>query len=485
MERVFERVLELFRQINAIPRCSGNESRLREWIDAWAAGLGFSRHIDAYGNLMVRVPSTEGFEFSPAVILQGHMDMVCEKTPESSHDFTTAPIEVLLNGDWIHANDTTLGADNGIALALAMAVAEFGEFSHPPLELLFTVEEEIGLVGAMNLDPEILSGRILLNLDSDRDAEFTVGCAGGRSTTLEIPLMAAGTVYNSNATTISVGGLTGGHSGSDIHRNRANANLVLAEILRAFRPFRLVEVRGGTASNAIPREARATILSDPAEAPNAAAAAQAAVEAVKASYADTDPGMEIVFEEARSHSGFSPLSPAASSLVVDLLLALPNGIVSMEKGMEGCVETSCNVARIDWHNNVMRIIVSQRSSKNSSLDGLTRRIEAVASLAGCKTEAGRYYPSWLPRPDSPVLARSLKIHENVFGFTPKIRVVHAGLECGVIGSLRPGMDMLSFGVTIENPHSPTERMSKPSVQRTLLFLTELLRSLAEKPLTEA
>ena len=482
MERGFERVLELFRQINAIPRCSGNESGLREWIDAWAAGLGFSRNTDAYGNLMIRVPATES---SPAVILQGHMDMVCEKPPESPHDFTTAPIEVLLTGDWIHANDTTLGADNGIALALAMAVSEFREFPHPPLELLFTVEEETGLVGAMNLDPEMLSGEIMLNLDSDREAEFTVGCAGGRTTTLEITLMPAGTVYDSNAINISVGGLTGGHSGTDIHRNRANANLVLAEVLRAFRPFRLVEISGGTASNAIPREASATILSDPAESPNAAAAAQAAVEALKTSYADTDPGMDIVFEETRSHSGFSPLSPAASSVVVDLLLALPNGIVSMEKGMEGCVETSCNVARIDWHNSAMRIIVSQRSSNISSLDGLTRRIEAVASLAGCKTEAGRYYPSWLPRPDSPVLARSLKIHENIFGVKPKIRVVHAGLECGVIGSLRPGMDMLSFGVTIENPHSPTERMLKPSVQRTLLFLTELLRSLAEKPLAKA
>ena len=481
MKRGAERVLDLFRRINAIPRCSGSEDRLRGWIEEWAAGLGFSTRADSCGNLLVTVPATPGFESTPGVILQGHMDMVCEKSPDSPHDFTSDPIEVLCDGDWIHAEGTTLGADNGIALALGMAVAEFSDQPHPPLELLFTVEEEIGLVGALNLDSRMLSGRVLLNLDSDREAEFTVGCAGGRTTTIEMPLAPSAGIRGVPAITVSAAGMTGGHSGVDIHRNRANANRVLAGILRAFRPFRLVEIHGGTASNAIPREAGATILSDPAEVPDARAAVRAAVAAVKAAYASTDPGLRILFEEVHAEAGFAAVSPAASSDIVDLLLALPNGIIAMDGGMEGVVETSCNVARIDWHESAMRVVVSQRSSRVPRLDELTCTVEAVASLAGCRTETGRDYPAWPPRHDSPVLARCLKLHETLFGTSPRVRVVHAGLECGVIGSLRPGIDMISFGATIENPHSPAERMSKSSVERTLLFLTGLLRSLAENP----
>jgi dipeptidase D len=260
---------------------------------------------------------------------------------------------------------------------------------------------------------------------------------------------------------------------------------VLAKILREFRPFRLVEIQGGTAPNAIPREARATILTDPNEVTGAEAAAKAAAEALRAVYASTDPDLRIFFDEARSGSAFSALSPAVSSLIVDLLLALPNGVVTIGAEKEGFVETSCNLATIDFQNRdrELRVIVTQRSSRISQLDELTDRIEAVASLAGCRTETGRDYPAWPTRLDSPILIRSRKLYEDLFGNTPGIRVVHAGLECGVIGSLRPGIDMISLGPNIENPHSPAERMSKSSVGRCLFFLAQLIRSLAEDPLT--
>ncbi len=486
MEKLLNRALELFREISAIPRCSGNEENVRGWIASWASRRGFDTLADSCGNMLVKVPASTGYKSAPGVILQGHMDMVCEKTTESSHDFTKDPIPVLCEGDWIHAENTTLGADNGIAVALGMTLAESNR-PHPPLDLLFTVEEETGLIGASNLDPKMLSADILLNLDWETEAEFAVGCAGGRITRLEMPMIPKAGVDNGKIITISASGMTGGHSGVDIHKNRANANRVLAEILKEFRPFRLMEIHGGTAPNAIPREARATIWTKPDETSGGRAAAESRAEALKCAYASTDPGLKILFEEVASPKNSSAVSPAVSSLIVDMLLALPNGVVAMDNKMEGLVETSCNLAKIDMHNSAekLRVILNQRSSRISRLEELTGRIKAVASLAGCSAETTGDYPPWLPRLDSPLLARSMKLCEKLFGAPPGIRIVHAGLECGVIGALRPGMDMISLGPTIENPHSPAERMSRNSVKRTLFLMTEILRSLAEKPLVES
>jgi dipeptidase D len=259
---------------------------------------------------------------------------------------------------------------------------------------------------------------------------------------------------------------------------------VLAEILKEFRPFRLMEIHGGTAPNAIPREARATIWTKPDEASGGRAAAESRAEALKSSYASTDPGLKILFEEVAYPKNSSAVSPAGSSLIVDMLLALPNGVVAMDNKMEGLVETSCNLAKVDMHNRAenLRVILNQRSSRTSRMEEVTGRIEAVASLAGCSAETRSEYPPWLPRLDSPLLARSMKLCEKLFGAPPGIRIVHAGLECGAIGALRHGMDMISLGPTIENPHSPAERMSMNSVKQTLLLLAEMLRSLAEEPL---
>ncbi len=480
MEDLLKRTLELFREISAIPRCSGNEENLRGWIESWALDRGLETAVDSYGNLLVKIPASPGCESAPGVILQGHLDMVCEKTPDSSHDFTRDPIPVIFEGDWIHAKETTLGADNGIAVALAMALAEARKHSHPRLDLLFTVEEETGLVGASNLDPEMLSADILLNLDWEKEAEFAVGCAGGRIISMEMPLIPLTMPQGGQAITVSAFGMTGGHSGVDIHKGRANANRVLAEILKELRPFRLIEIQGGTAPNAIPREARAAIFTNPDEAPDVMAAAEAKAEILQKNHASTDPGFKVRFEPTALMDGTTAVSPAVSSVIVDLLLALPTGVASINS--EGNVETSCNLAKMDMHNKAreLRVMVKQRSSNPSTLEELTARIEAVASLAGCRTEFVGDYPPWIPRPDSPLLARSKKLCEKLFGKTPDIRTVHAGLECAVIGSLRPGIDMLSLGPNIENPHSPAERMSKSSVSHILLFLTELLCGLAKE-----
>jgi dipeptidase D len=486
MEKHLNRALELFGEISAIPRCSGNEARLRAWIESWASRRGLATLGDSTGNLLVKVPASAGYESAPGVILQGHMDMVCEKTPESSHDFTKDPIAVIRDGDWIHAENTTLGADNGIAVALAMTVAE-SDHPHPRLDLLFTVEEETGLIGASNLDPGMLTADILLNLDWETQAEFAVGCAGGRISSLEMPLAPTAALDDGLFITVSASGMTGGHSGVDIHKNRANANRVLAEILKEFRPFRLVEIHGGTAPNAIPREARATILANPDPTSGGRAAAESRADALRRAYASTDPGLKVRFGEAAGMKNSPVIPSAVSSVIVDMLLALPNGVIAMDNEMEGLVETSCNLAKVDTQNSAkeLRVILNQRSSRPSRMEEVTGRIEAVASLAGCRAETTGDYPPWTPRLDSPLLARSMNRYEKLFGTPPGIRIVHAGLECGIIGAIRPGMDMLSLGPTIENPHSPAERMSRDSVGRILLYLTEILRSLAEEPLAES
>ena len=486
MKKLLNRALELFREISAIPRCSGNEENVRGWIESWASRRGFDTLTDSSGNMLVKIPASTGYKSAPGVILQGHMDMVCEKTPESFHDFTKDPISVICEGDWIHAENTTLGADNGIAIALGMTLAESNR-PHPSLDLLFTVEEETGLIGASNLDPKMLSADILLNLDWETEAEFAVGCAGGRINRLEMPMIPTAGVDSGQIITISVSGMTGGHSGVDIHKNRANANRVLAEILNEFKPFRLMEIHGGTAPNAIPREARAIIWTNPDEGTGGRAAAESRAEALKRAYESTDPGLSVHFEEAPNAKNPQAVSAQVSSVIVDMLLALPNGVVAMDNEMEGLVETSCNLAKVDLHNRAkeLRVILNQRSSLISRMEELTGRIEAVASLAGCRAETTGDYSPWLPRLDSPLLARSMKLCEKLFGTPPGIRIVHAGLECGVIDAHRPGMDMISLGPTIENPHSPAERMSRNSVKRTLFFLTEILRSLAEKPLMKS
>ncbi len=472
-------VIDLFTQINAIPRCSKNEAAIGRWLEEWARGHNLDTARDAAGNLVIRVPASPGFEQAPIIVLQGHMDMVCEKTPDSDHDFEKDPISVIRDGDWLHADRTTLGADNGIALALAMALVADGAISHPPLELLFTVDEESGLIGASRLDPSLISGKVLINIDSEDDNVFTIGCAGGEETRIRLALACespgAGQVYFE----LAVGGLRGGHSGIDIHKPRANANRILGRLLGALAKhagFRLASLAGGSAHNAIPRDARAIV----GVAPDEAAALQAAVQTLQAVLADENGASEpqlalgCVPLSADQETPTRVISPDAAARAITLLNALPHGVQGMSASVEGLVETSCNLAILKIEDDHLDIVSSQRSLSMTRLEEMTGRVRAVAALAGAEAARMNHHPSWPPDPDSALLERCREVYTRVFGEAPVVEVIHAGLECGLIGAKVPGMEMISVGPTLRNPHSPDEKLFIPSIDKMLQFLAALL-----------
>lgn len=473
-----ERVLSLFEELNAIPRKSKNEGHVREWLVAWADRHGFSHDTDEAGNLVVRVQAHGDMESAPTLVLQQHMDMVCEKTPDKEHDFTKDPISVVREGEWLRADRTTLGADNGIAVALAMALAEQSETSHPPLELLFTVDEETGLTGATKLDPSMLEGRVLLNLDSEDEGIFTVGCAGGRSVTVDVPLTFEPTPAEHVAYSLTVSGLAGGHSGMDIHLNRGNANSILGRALRTvaqYTPVRMASISGGSAHNAIPRDAVATLLIPQGLDDGVSRAIATLQQELRRESASRDPEVALTFSSVQERPE-RVLTVETSQRIRNLLLALPHGVWKMSDDISDFVETSCNLATVTMKENAVEMLISQRSSVPSQLEGQHAKIDAVAALAGVGRRSEGEYPSWQPDMESPLLARSQRVYRELFGEEPRVEAVHAGLEAGVIGAKFDGMEMISLGPTIKNPHSPDERLYIPSLDRVWRFVTALLAS---------
>jgi dipeptidase D len=437
---------------------------------------------DAAGNLCVAVPAAEAPERTPTVVIQGHMDMVCEKTPDSAHNFSSDPIRQIVEGDWLRADRTTLGADNGIALALAMELAEDPQLVRPPLELLFTADEESGLIGAKNLDPDLFTGRILLNLDSEEEGIFTVGCAGGTEIRIRRSLAALPLSGDVTVMDLTVGGLRGGHSGVDIDKHRASANKLLARLLQAVQvqsTIRLVAVNGGTVHNAIARDAAARIACDTP----AVAAVKALVTAGQTIFANEcgalEPSLQLRATPVDGGpAGAAALNPADTAWVVRLLLALPHGVAGMSAAIDGLVESSDNLATVELASGSLTVLTSQRSSVMSRLAELNDRVTSIAALAGADTELENSYPAWEPDMASALLKRCQTVYRDRFGKNPAVRMIHAGLECGIIGSKKPGMDMVSVGPTIENPHSPDERLHIPSIARTWEFLSALLKSYA-------
>ena len=472
------RILELFEQVNRIPRCSGNETEISEWIREFVAKLGFETKIDSIGNFAVKVPASKGMENAPTVVLQGHMDMVCEKSPDSDHDFATDPITHVYEGDWVRADKTTLGADNGIAVAIELAMAEDGDLIRPPLELLFTVDEESGISGAMNMGPGLIDGKILINLDSEDEGVFTVGCAGGKTTKITLPIHDAAVHGEHAVFRLSVGGLKGGHSGVDIDKNLANANVLLARMLdRAVGSYalRFVELGGGTAHNAIPREAEALVVCQPSDLPAIRKLVSEFEATVQNEYAQTEKHLAVsLSEESRTVS--LAITPDDSVRIVRLLMALPHGVADMSTEMPGIVETSANLARVETTEGMLRVTTSQRSLQDSRVDAATFKTEAIARLAGAEVATDSGYPSWQPDKNSRLLKRSREIYGQLFQKEPEVMVIHAGLECGVIGAKYGNMDMVSIGPTMENPHSPAERLNIPSIGHVWDFLAELLKS---------
>ena len=476
-------VLELFEQINRIPRCSGNEQQFADWLLRWAADHGMPSEQDEAGNVLIRVPATAGMERATGVILQGHMDMVCEKTPESTHNFQFDPIPPIVDGEWMHADETTLGADNGIAIAIALAVVESGD-PHPPLEILVTVDEESGLTGAQKLAAGWLTGTHLLNIDSEDEGVFTVGCAGGRDTVLALKVDREPLPHVYHTREIAVTGLRGGHSGVDIHRGRANANRLLARTLTTLRggsaeraAVHLVTIRGGNAHNAIPRDAAAIIAGPPESIDRLDCEIERIERVFAAEYGEIEPGLQVAVHTAARPADM--IAEPSAHRLLDLIMSLPHGVVRMSSEVPNLVETSTNLATVRLSNDELRIKTSQRSSFASRLAEIAGQVEAAGRLAGATVTSGSSYPPWEPHMESELLGRAAEAYQAAHGVEPVVEVVHAGLECGVIGSKYPGMQMLSFGPTIQNAHTPAERLHLPSLSRVCAFIDELLASYRE------
>jgi len=464
----FEKILE-------IPHCSGNEKALGDYIIQVANHNKLSWKRDKVGNVLVEKAATPGHENSEIVILQGHLDMVCEKNSDVSHDFTRDKIKAEIEGDWVRARGTTLGADNGIGLSAALAVMEDDKLTHGPLEFLFTVDEETGLTGATQISPDFLKGRKLLNLDSEKEGSFTIGCAGGGDSEIDFPLKRE-KYQKKNAYRLKIFGLKGGHSGLDIHRNRGNAIKILSRMLyqtSKASSLELVRIEGGNKRNAIPREAWADILISPENFLKFSDILNQTFQKIRAEYRITESDLKYSFEKAEKIEE-KPLSADSTKFLLSLLLALPHGVLAMHPEIEGLVETSTNLALITTKKDSIQIILSSRSSLTSALEATRETIAAISELAGAKITQPEGYPGWTPNLDSQLLKIFKEVYRKNFNQEPEVCAVHAGLECGILGEKFPGMDMISFGPDIENPHSPDERVHIGSVEKFFNFLTAVL-----------
>ncbi len=468
-----------FSEFLKIPHCSGNEKALGDYIISVAKRNELEWQWDKAGNVIVNKKASPGFESSEGIILQGHLDMVCEKNSDTKHDFSKDEIQAKIDGEWVIATTgTTLGADNGIGGCAALAIMEDNGLKHPPLEFLFTVEEETGLIGASKLQPGFLKGRKLLNLDSEDEGEFTIGCAGGADTQIVLPVKQSSKESN-DLCRIRLFGFQGGHSGMDIHLGRGNPIKLLARILWETAkevPFQLTEFEGGTLRNAIPREAWANILIGQDNKDRFESLTQKSFEFIKNEYKVTEPEAQMSF--AKSKEGpRNPLDKDSHSSLVNLLYSLPHGVIAMHPEMEGLVETSTNLAIVHTHEDNIQVICNTRSSTASALEATRHSLEAASELAGARTTLEEGYPGWKPNLQSPLLKKLKEIYQETFGNEPHVVAVHGGLECGIIGEKFPGMDMISFGPTIRYPHSPNEKVHIKSVEKFWAFLTTLLSEL--------
>lgn len=471
-----------FDDLRQIPRPSKHEDRVAAHVAAWATERGFEVRRDAAGNVVVSVPATPGHENAPLVVLQGHLDMVAEKNQDVAFDFLTDAIKVRIVDDYVYATGTTLGADNGIGIAAAMAVAEDPEAIHGPLELLLTVDEETGLTGAQQLDPALVRGRTLINLDTEEDGALYIGCAGGADCQATFTVNREPASLATAPLKLSVRGLRGGHSGVDIHENRGNAIKFLTRALHALRQagidFQLVSLAGGSKHNAIPREADAVI-----RAGKDTVGLRAEVERVAAvlreEFGEIDPNQRIEVEALEDRDEYRQvMSRGDRDRLLDTFLACPHGVLAMSRAVPGLVETSHNLAVVATDGNQVKVTTSGRSSVMPSLKAVMSQVEAVFRLGGATPHVGSGYPGWKPNPDSPVLKTAMKVFERELGGKPHIRAIHAGLECGLIGEKFPGMDMVSMGPQIESPHSPDERVKISTVDRFYRLLKATLSELA-------
>ena len=468
-----------FDAILTIPRGSKNEERMRQHVVGVAARLGLGHDVDAAGNVVVRKPATAGHGAAPPTILQSHLDMVQEKNADVAHDFATDAIVPQRDGAYLTATGTTLGSDNGIGVATMLAVMEATDLAHGPLELLFTIDEETGLTGAAQLDAKLLAGRRLINLDSEEEGILYVGCAGGGDSQITLGLNTSATDPGDSTVRLALTGLKGGHSGCDIHLQRGNAICLLARALWAAHlsaPFRLAQLEGGSAHNAIPREAFATLVVRADARESIVSAITDELAAIQAEYRPAEAGIALSVDP--DEPGSTAWDAATTTTVLRLITSLPHGVEAMSYDIPDLVETSNNVATVKPDNGSLVVTTSTRSSIDAALEALRRRIRGTGLLAGATVRESPAYPGWKPDLQSHLLDVVKSVHERVLGAVPEVKAIHAGLECGIIGKKVPGMDMISFGPIIEFPHSPDERVQIESVERFYRLLTATLEALA-------
>ena len=467
-----------FLAICRIPHGSGDEAALREYLFDLARGRGWEPVVDDVGNLLIRVPASVGFDNAPTVVLQGHMDMVCEKNADTEHDFATDPIQPWVDGDLLRARGTTLGADNGIGIAAGLAVADDPDAVHGPLELLCTVDEERGLTGAQGLQGDLLRGRVLLNLDSEEEGALYVGCSGGGDLVGTFPLQRS--EPEGEAVRVIVRGLLGGHSGLDINLGRGNSIAILCDLLAEAIDAGLVvgvdTLAGGNLRNAIPREASAVVRVLPGHRDDLEVVALKKLTDHLEELGEADPGLAIDLEAA---AGADSMIPAqALSPLLAMLLEMPRGVLAMSEDLEGLVQTSNNLAVVRDQGDRLTVQASTRSSVAAELEEARDRIAACMEARGGAVERDEAYPGWKPDMTSAVLARCVAVHEELFGAPPAVKAIHAGLECGILGEAVPGLDMVSMGPNIHFPHSPDEHIEIPSVGRFWGYLKAVVKELA-------
>ncbi len=470
---------EIFYELTQIPRPSKKEGRAVEFARSFGEKLGLETLVDPTGNVVIKKPASPGYENRQGVILQAHLDMVPQKNSDTKHDFEKDPIEAYIDGEWVTARGTTLGSDNGMGIAAALSVLQDKTLKHGPIEVLLTVDEETGMTGAFELKGGMLDGKILMNLDSEDEGELYIGCAGGIDVSGKLKHSFEAVPAGSLAFRLSLTGLKGGHSGLDINLGRGNSNLLLCRFLyQAVREFgmRLSSIEGGSLRNAIPRESFALVTVPETRKEGFLASIQEFESIYKNELGSVEPGLSFKAEKADLPAGL--IDAGAQDRLIRIVYGLPNGMIRMSAEMPGVVETSSNLAIVKSGEGASDILCLVRSSVDSAKDSLAYSIQCVMELAGAEVTLSGSYPGWKPDVDSPILATMKKIYEKDFGKVPEVKVIHAGLECGIIGDAYPGLDMISFGPTIRFPHSPDEKVHIGSVKK---FWDYLVLTLAEVP----
>ncbi len=470
-----------FADLNQVPRPSKKEDKVIEFMKDFGKSLGLETFEDEIRNVIIRKPATPGMENRKGIVLQGHLDMVCQKNNSTEFDFDTQGIDMYVDGDWVRARGTTLGADNGLGVATIMAILESKDIPHPAIDALFTIDEETGMTGALNLKGGVLQGEILLNLDTEEDDEIDIGCAGGIDVTATRAYKLEDVPEGSVGYSINVRGLNGGHSGMDIHKGLGNANKIMNRLLfDGFENFGLqvAEISGGSLRNAIPRESVAQVIVAGMYDEAFAFDMQEIINDIKAEYRTMEPNLTIEINKTDLPAQVMDLGVQEGLLRA--LYAAHNGVYRMSPDMADLVETSNNVARVIVKEGQITVQCLTRSSVESSKFDLANALRSAFELMGCEVNFSGSYPGWTPNVNSPILKVLTDIYQKQNGEAPKVVACHAGLECGILGTNYPGMDMISFGPTIHGAHSPDERASISSSQKFWKFVLEILQNIPTK-----